>query len=90
MKTGRHTSALKTVRQAYRRTLRNRAMKRTIREAAKKFYEATGSKDKTGAQKLLNEAASAWDKAAKTGAIHWKAAARKKARMARQVQKIAA
>lgn len=78
------------MRQAERRTLRNRTVKRNIRGAAKRFYEAVGTKDKAGTQKLFVEASSAWDKAAKSGAIHWKAAARKKARMAREQQKLAA
>lgn len=90
LKTGRHTSALKAVRQAERRTLRNRTVKRNIRGTAKRFYEAVGKKDKGGAEKLFVEASSAWDKAAKSGAIHWKAAARKKSRMARQQQKLVA
>lgn len=90
LKTGRHTSALKAVRQAERRTLRNRTVKRNIRGAAKRFYEATANKDKAGAQKLFVEASSAWDKASKSGAIHWKAAARKKSRMAQAQAKLAA
>lgn len=89
LKTGRHTSAIKAVRQAERRTLRNRVMKKGIRSAAKDLYEALGKKDK-GAPELLAKASSAWDKAAKTGAIHWKAAARKKSRMARATLKAAA
>lgn len=75
------------MRQAHRRTLRNRAVKRTIRAASKGFYEAVAAKDKDATQKLFNEAASSWDKASKSGAIHWKAAARKKSRMARDARK---
>lgn len=90
LKTGRHTSALKTVRQAHRRTLRNRLVKRTIRGAAKEFYLAVGRKDKDAAGKTFNAAASAWDKASKSGAIHWKAAARRKSRMAHAAKKLAA
>ena len=70
--------------------LRNRITKRAIRGAAKKFYEAVASKDKAAAQTQLNQTSSSWDKAAKSGAIHWKAAARKKSRMARDVRKLAA
>ena len=70
--------------------LRNRIVKRGIRGAAKKFYEAVASKDKGAAQTQLNQASSAWDKAAKSGAVHWKAAARKKSRMARQAHKLVA
>lgn len=87
LKTGRHTSALKAVRQAHRRMLRNRLAKRTIRGVAKEFYEAVAKKDKANAPKLFNKAASEWDKASKHGAIHWKAAARKKSRMQRHAAK---
>lgn len=70
--------------------LRNRTVKRGIRGAAKKFYEAVASKDKAGAQTQFRQASSAWDKASKSGAVHWKAAARKKSRMAREANKLAA
>ena len=87
LKTGRHTSAIKAARQAKRHWLRNRTVKRHIRVLAKDFVEATGKKDSAQVKKLTPEIASAWDKAAKTGAIHWKAAARKKSRLARLAQK---
>ncbi len=70
--------------------LRNRGIKKSVRAAAKGFFDAAAKKDKAGAEKLLAEASSAWDKAAKTGTIHWKAAARKKSRMARLAHKLAA
>ena len=69
--------------------LRNRTVKRGIRGAAKKFYEAVAAKDKAGANTQLCQASSSWDKAAKSGAVHWKAAARKKSRMARAANKLA-
>jgi len=89
-KTGRHTGAIKAARQAVRRMLRNRSVKRGIRTQAKAFIEAAGRKDATALQTLMPEVASAWDKAAKTGAIHWKAAARKKSRLARLANAAAA
>jgi len=89
-KTGRHTGALKAVRQAHRRMLRNRITKKAIRASAKSFGEAVGKNDLVGAQKLMSEVSSSWDKAAKTGAIHWKAAARKKSRLAHALKKAAA
>ena len=90
LKTGRHTGAQKAARQAERRYLRNRTVKRKIRLLAKNFTEAAGKKDNAQIQKLTPEVASAWDKAAKNGTIHWKAAARKKSRLARLAQKAAA
>src|SRR5689334_10441970 len=86
-KTGRHTGAIKAARQAVRHMLRNRAVKRNIRTIAKDYIEAVGKKDSAAVQKLMPNVASAWDKAAKTGAIHWKAAARKKSRLAKLAQK---
>jgi small subunit ribosomal protein S20 len=81
LKTGRHTSAIKAARQAERKAARNRGIKKGIKSAAKDLQEALSKKDQ-GAKKLFNELSSTWDKAAKSGVIHWKTAARKKARMA--------
>lgn len=86
-KTGRHTGAIKATRQAYRRMLRNRGVKRTIRLLARQLTEAANKKDAAAIGQLSPKVASAWDKAAKTGAIHWKAAARKKSRLALLAQK---
>ncbi|MBI3291437.1 MAG: 30S ribosomal protein S20 [Elusimicrobia bacterium] len=82
LKTGRHTSALKALRQAYRRSQRNQQVRSLIRTVAKKLEIAIAKKDLATAKGLLNETFTAWDKAAKRGVIHWKAAARKKARLA--------
>ncbi|MBI3549552.1 MAG: 30S ribosomal protein S20 [Elusimicrobia bacterium] len=89
LKTGRHTGALKASRQAHTHMVRNRSVKRQIRSLAKEYTEAAGSKDAAKLKDLLPKVSSAWDKAAKTGAIHWKAAARKKSRLARLAQKAA-
>jgi small subunit ribosomal protein S20 len=80
LKTGRHTSAIKAQRQAEKRTSRNKGLKKTVRSAAKEVL-ATKSAD------TLAKAASALDKAAKKGVIHWKAAGRKKSRLAKAVNK---
>lgn len=79
-KTGRHTSALKAHRQALRRAVRNRWHRKRSREAAKAL--AAPGKPAEEVRKLFSEAQSYWDKAAKTGAVHWKTAARKKSRLA--------
>lgn len=88
LKTGRHTGAQKAARQNYKRMLRNRAVKRRIRDLAKEYAEAAMKKDAAKVQEIAPKVASAWDKAAKTGAIHWKAAARKKARLAALARKV--
>ncbi|MBI3298983.1 MAG: 30S ribosomal protein S20 [Elusimicrobia bacterium] len=90
LKTGRHTGAIKTHRQALRRTARNRVIRRKARDAAKDFLEAVTKKDKGAAAKLLGAVASTWDKAAKKGTIHWKTAARRKSRLAARLNKTAA
>jgi small subunit ribosomal protein S20 len=88
LKTGRHTSAIKAQRQALRRALRNRMVHRKARTATKAVLAAASAGDKAKAQSLFPAAASVWDKAAKTGAIHWKTAARRKSRLAVHLSKI--
>lgn len=85
LKTGRHTGAIKTARQAARRTLRNRLLKKKAREVTKEFLASLSDKAKAG--KLLVGASSSWDKAAKKGSIHWKTAARRKSRLALRLAK---
>ncbi len=90
LKTGRHTGAIKTQRQAVRRTLRNRVVRKNVRLAAKAVMTAVGAGDSGKAASLLPETASIFDKAAKSGVIHWKTAARRKSRLAAQIAKIPA
>ncbi len=85
LKTGRHTSAIKASRQSERRASRNRGVQRKIRQTAKDLLAAAAKKDTDSAQKLLPAVASVWDKAAKRGIVHWKAAARMKSRLAKRV-----
>lgn len=85
-KQARHASALKAHRQSLRRNERNRSRKKLVREASRAVLDAATAKDSSKADKLLAEAMSAIDKAAKAGTIHWKAAARKKARLAKRAQ----
>lgn len=89
LKTGRHTGAQRAHRKAYRRMLRHRAVRRNIRSLAKGFAE-TVAKEPAKAAELTSQVASAWDKAARHGTVHWKAAARKKSRLARLARKAAA
>lgn len=82
LKTGRHTSALKAQRQSVKRNSRNKGLKKTIHLAVKKVVSAKSVAD-------LKKLSSALDKAAKKGVIHKKAAARKKSRMTKLVNKVA-
>ncbi len=84
-KTGRHHSAIKAVRQAEKRNLRNRLAKKAIRLSLKEALESSQNKDNTKAAESLSKTASLLDKAARKGFIHWKAVARKKSYLARRV-----
>lgn len=81
LKTGRHTGAIKSHRQSERRALRNRASKKKIRALAKELMTAASKKDAKAIGEVSGKFASAWDKAAKSGLLHWKTVARKKSRL---------
>ncbi|MHB0995398.1 MAG: 30S ribosomal protein S20 [Elusimicrobiales bacterium] len=89
LKTGRHTSAIKAWRKSEKLASRNRGIKSRIHDTSKDFSALVGKKDLDNAQKMLPKAYSLLDKAAKTGTIHWKAAARKKSRLAARVKSVA-
>jgi len=89
LKTGRHTSALKAHRQAVTHAEHNLEIRSKIRTLARRVEAAVAAKDAKSAKTLLEEAFSAWDKAAKTGVIHWRAASRKKSRLSEHVGKLA-
>jgi small subunit ribosomal protein S20 len=86
LKTGRHTSAIKSHRQSEKRSLSNRLVRRTIRTLAKELQAAALRKDAKAVEELTRKVSSAWDKAAKIGVVHWKAAARKKSRLAQMAK----
>ena len=90
LKTGRHTSALKAHRQSESHAEHNLQVRSKIRTIARKVEAAVASKDAKSAKSLLSEAFTAWDRAAKTGIIHWRAASRKKSRLAGRVDRLAA
>jgi small subunit ribosomal protein S20 len=75
---------------ALRRQVRNRRLKQNARGKAKELAAVAKSKDQAKAQEILRQSSSALDKAAKHGAIHWKAAARKKSRLAAMAAKLLA
>ena len=88
LKTGRHTSALKAARQAEKHTVSNTTVRSRINTIARKVEEAVAQKDAKTAKALLNDAFSAWDRAAKVGVVHHRSASRKKARLSLRVQGI--
>ncbi len=89
LKTGRHTSAIKAWRKSEKLASKNRGVKNKIRDISKEFIALAEKKDIENTQKLLPKAYALLDKAAKKSTIHWKAAARKKSRLAARVKAIA-
>jgi small subunit ribosomal protein S20 len=87
-KQARHKSALKAQRQSVKHAIANRSIKRDIRSAVKAVVEAAKAKDVKKVAELTSKAAAVLDKAAQSGTLHWKAAARKKSRLAAQAAKL--
>ena len=82
-------SAKKRVKVSEKKNLRNRIVKSGVRTAVKKFDAAVAADAKNAAPQLAVTSA-AIDKAAAKGVIHKNAANRKKARLAKQLNKAAA
>ncbi|WP_034384682.1 30S ribosomal protein S20 [Deinococcus sp. YIM 77859] len=82
----RHKSAQKRHRQSLKRRLRNRSRKSTIKTFSKKAIAAAQSGAENVAE-LHRKAESLIDKAAKGSTLHKKAAARKKSRLAKALNK---
>ena len=85
----RHKSALKAHRQSLRHAVLNRQTKKDVRLALRAVVDAAKAKDVKKVAELTAKASESLDKAAKRGTIHWKAAARKKSRLAAQAHKLA-
>ena len=85
-----HKSAIKRIRQNENRRMRNRVVKTRMKTAAKKLVQAEQGGDLEAMANELNRTKSVIDRAAKKGVIHWKTASRKKSRLARRINKVAA
>jgi small subunit ribosomal protein S20 len=81
-------SAIKRLRSADRRRLRNRVYRVGARTAVKKARQAMDTGDPEQAREAVRAAASALDKAAEKGIIHKNNAARRKSRLMRQLNQI--
>jgi small subunit ribosomal protein S20 len=88
LKTGRHTSGLKAHRQAEKHAEVNLQVRSRIRSIARKVETAVTQKDAKAARTALSQAFAIWDKAAKSGVVHWRAASRKKSRLSARVQRL--
>ena len=82
-------SAKKRVKVSEKKNLRNRIIKSGVRTAVKKF-DAAVSADPKNAQAHLSATVAAIDKATSKGVMHKNAASRKKARLAKLLDKAAA
>ena len=85
----RHPSAQKRHRQSLKRRVRNRSKKSTIKTFSKKAVAAV-QEGSSNAQQLQQKAESLIDKAAKGSTLHKNAAARKKSRLAKAINKLKA
>lgn len=85
-----HKSAIKRIKQNENRRIRNRVVKTRMKTAAKQLAQAQKNGDVEAIANELNRTKSVIDKAAKKGVIHWKAASRKKSRLARRINRTAA
>ncbi|WP_114312866.1 30S ribosomal protein S20 [Thermus caldifontis] len=83
----KNLSALKRHRQSLKRRLRNKAKKSAIKTLSKKAVLLAQEGKAEEALKILRQAQSLIDKAAKGSTLHKNAAARKKSRLMRKVQK---
>ncbi len=78
-------SQIKRNRQNERRRVRNKAVRTSLKTAAKKVRTAAEAGEGDAATTQLRQAIKDIDKAASSGALHKRAAARRKSRLARAV-----
>lgn len=79
-------SAEKRLRQAKKRTLRNRAARTRLRTSMKKVRQAAETENREAALAALRAAVSLIDKTASKGIIHPRTAARYKSRLTHRLQ----
>lgn len=88
LKTGRHTSAIKALRQSVKSAAKNRGVKARIKLAVKELDSCITKQDIEAAKAILPKIYSLLDKASKKGIIHAKSAARKKSRLSIRAKKV--
>ncbi len=87
---GKKSSAEKRYRQSEERRLRNKAAKSAVRTSVKKFVASVQKKDAAEAQASLADMIKKLDSAARKGIVKKNAASRKKSRMQRLYNALAA
>ncbi len=83
-------SAIKRIRQQEKRRVRNAAVRSTVRTAVKSTRGAIEAKQLDEARQALARTIQLLDKAVTKGVLHRNAAARRKSRLTRQLNAIAA
>jgi small subunit ribosomal protein S20 len=78
-------SQIKRIRQNERRRVRNKAVRTRLKTEAKKVRSMAGADDASAAADQLRSTTRLLDKAASSGAIHKRTAARRKSKLARQI-----
>jgi len=81
----RHKSAVKRHRQSVKLAERNRVIRTHVRHSLRTLREAIGNKDTASAQSELRSTIQTLDKAVTQGVLHRNNAARRIARLSRQV-----
>ncbi len=81
----RSLSSQKALRRSQRRAERNQARRSRIKSAIRKVTDAVTARDADAAEKAYREAVRVLDRNARRRTIHPKTAARRKSRLARQV-----
>ncbi len=83
-------SAIKRAQMAKVRTERNKAVRSQVKTAARRVVQAAARGDGTAGAEALRQAMSTIDRAAGKGIVHRRAAARKKSRLAKRLNKLEA
>jgi small subunit ribosomal protein S20 len=81
----RHKSAIKRHRQNLKRQARNHEVRTRVRHEVRALREIIGRKDATAAATMLRATVKSLDKAVTKGVLHRNSAARRIARLSRQV-----
>jgi len=81
-------SAERRMRGNARKQIHNRIVKSRLHSLEKKYLSLVGGGKKDEAKTMLGTVSSALDKAAKTGALHWATADRKKSRLSARLNRL--
>jgi ribosomal protein S20 len=73
-----------------RRRVHNLRIRNRLRRLEKTYRKLLGAGNRDEAAKLLRDVTSAYDKAVKSGVLHWAAADRKKSRLASALNRLTA